>query len=138
MKNTKTYITLFCVSLSLLLTACFDEKEDEYQLVGAVGTISVLTPSNSKPVAGEQVTIKVRYYSENIEAREIRLFETINNVKTQIGSKEITDFDIKDSYEDVFNYTIPAVPAKTTIVITAEIETVNDLVNSKTSNIVVQ
>ncbi len=121
------------------LTSCFEEKDDDYTIVGAVASIPVFTPSKSEPVAGEQITVSVRYYSEKAQVTEIRYTEKIGTgTATVLETKSITGFDVKNSYNDSFTYTVPAVAVGTKIVLAAEVETVNELMNSKSATITVK
>jgi hypothetical protein len=139
MKNVRKNILLSALVIMIGLTSCFEEKDDDYTIVGAVASIPVFTPSKSEPVAGEQITVNVRYYSEKAQVTEIRFTEKIGaGTATVLQTKSITGFDVKNSYTDSFTYTVPAVAVGTKIVLAAEVETVNDLMNSKSATITVK
>jgi hypothetical protein len=138
MRTIKNYTLLFVLMMSISLTACFEEKDDDFTVLGPVATIPTFTISKNNPVAGESISVSIRYYSENIKVKEIRLTETIGTgAATVVTTKTISDFDINNSYVDAFNYVVPAVAAGTVIRLTVEIQTENDLVNSRFGNVTV-
>ncbi len=138
MKKLANNILVSTFILAVSLTSCFEEKDDDYVVIGAVASIPVFTISKNNPVAGEQVTVNIRYYSENVPVKEIRLTETIGaGTAAIVTTKTISDFDTEDSYLDSFPYVVPATAAGTAIRLTIEIQTTNDLVNSKFGNITV-
>lgn len=131
MKKFKKNILLSALAILIGLTSCFDEKEDEYQIIGSVGTVAVMTVSKSQPTVGEQISVNIRYYSENVAVKQLRLTQTIGSgTPTVVATKDISGFDTNNSYEDVFSYTVPAAPLNTVIKLTTEVETVNNLTNS--------
>lgn len=131
MTNFRKNIIFSALIMITGLTSCFDEKDDDYKIIGAVGTVSVMTVSKAEPTVGEQISVNIRYYSENVAVKELRLTEKIGSgAATVVATREVTGFDTNNSYEDVFTYTVPAAPLNTTIRLTMEIETVNDLTNN--------
>ena len=131
MKKFRKNILFSALAILIGLTSCFDEKEDEYQIIGAVGTVAVMTVTKSTPTVGEQISVNIRYYSENVAVKQLRLTQTIGaGTPTVVATKDITGFDTNNSYEDVFSYTVPAAPLNTLIKLTMEVETVNNLTNS--------
>jgi hypothetical protein len=138
MKAIKIY-SLMLVVLLLTATSCFDERDEGYEMVGPVATIPVFTLSKTNPVAGETITVSFRYYSENVQVKQLRLTQTIGaNAATVVASKDITNFNTENSYEDSFTYTAPAVAAGTVVRLNVEIETINGLANRRGANITVQ
>jgi hypothetical protein len=137
--NKKISTIAIAFALTLCLSACFDEYDEGYDIVGAVATIPTLTLSKSNPVAGEQLTLTFRYYSENIKVNELRLTETIGvgGTAAVVQTKTITDFDVKNSYQDSFAYTVPSVAIGTRIVLTVEVKTANELLNTRAGTITV-
>jgi hypothetical protein len=135
MKKMKRNILICTFAILIGLTSCFDEKEEDYQIVGGVATVSVFSIPKATPYAvnaGEKTLVSTRYYSERVAVRQLRFFETIGTgTRTLIGTRDITDFDIKNSYEESLDYTVPAVPSKTKVTLTVEVETENDLMNSR-------
>jgi hypothetical protein len=138
MKKFRKNILLISLIAMTALTSCFEEKDDDYTIVGAVASIPVFTLSKSNPVAGEQITVSITYYSENAKVNEIRLTETVGTgAAAVVQTKSIADFDTKNSYTDSFVYTVPASSVGTKIVLAVEIQTINALVNSKSGTITV-
>jgi hypothetical protein len=135
MKRIKYHILILLVIVTSL-TSCFEERDDDYKIVGAVATIPVLTVSKATPVVGEQITVNIRYYSEHVPVTEIRLIETIGTgTATVVQTKTISGFDTKNSYVDSFTYTVPTVPLNTVIRLTVEVQTENQLTNSRFTTI---
>ena len=138
MKALKIYSLALMLLTSMVMSACFEEKDDDFTVLGPVASIPAFTLSKNNPTAGETITVSIRYYSENIAVEEIRLTETIGTgAATVVTTKSITDFDINDSYVDTFDYVVPAVAAGTVIRLTVEIQTTNDLMNSRFGNVTV-
>lgn len=130
-----TFAILLGVSFALSLTGCFDEKEDLYDILGGVATISVWTPSKLNPTAGEAMTVNLRYYSEHAPVQELRFYAKVGaDDRVLVETVQVTNHNVQNSYERVFNFTVPvATPASTVIVFTIEIETLNDLMNSRST-----
>jgi hypothetical protein len=138
MKNLKNTI-LIALGILISLTSCFDEQEDEYTVVGAVATIPVFTTPSANVNAGQTVRLPLRYYSENVDVRQVRFTQTVGTgAPSVLLSKDITDFDRNNSYVDTLDYVVPALPLNTVIKVGVEVETINDLVNSKTVNLTVK
>jgi hypothetical protein len=139
MKKIKQHILVSLLVLMVFLTSCFEERDDDFKIVGAVATIPVLTlsksgTSNIPVVAGEQITVSFRYYSEHVVVNELRLTETIGTgTATVVQTKTVSGFDTKNSYNDSFVYTVPALASGTTIRLGVEVQTENSLVNSRTA-----
>lgn len=132
----KKYNSVLALLFLFGLAACFDERDDEYDIVGAVATIPVFEISDTTPSAGDEITVSFRYYSEHVAVSELRLLANPGGVVT---TKSITGHNLEDSYEDSFTYTVPAdTDTGMEITLTVEIETANDLVNSKSGTITVQ
>ena len=136
----KKYCLLIAMAiLPLGLSACMEDEEPLYDVVGPVATIPVFTSSKTTPTAGETVNLSIRYYSPNVAVKELRLNETIGTgVKRTLMSKSITDFDTRNSYVDAFPYTVPAgTPGTTKVVLEIEAVTNNDLVGNRTLTLTV-
>lgn len=140
MKIQIKHISIFlALPILFTFTTCLEEPESEFDVIGAVGTISVIEVSNDSPAEGEQIEITMTYFSERVAVRELRLNATVGSgTKTQVSTKTITNFSTSDSYVDEFVYTIPAGSSGEVIELEGEIVTTNDLVNSKSTNITVQ
>jgi hypothetical protein len=138
MKRIKYPILLLLVILMTGLASCFEERDDDYKIIGAVATLPVYTLSKSNPVVGEQITVSFRYYSEHVPVTELRLSETIGTgTAAVVQTKSVTGFDTKNSYNDSFTYTVPAVPVGTKIILAVQVQTENELVNSRSGTITV-
>lgn len=133
MKNT---VYLFCLLFcsSILLTSCFDDfDEGLYDIIGPVATIPVLQVSDGTPAPGNDVNITYRYYSENIEVRNVNLTANYNGESVTIVNQDISNFNKEDSYQETQAFTVPEdLDLGTEIVFLLEITTVNDLQNSRT------
>ncbi len=119
--------------LTLGTTSCLEDKEELYDVVGAVATIPVFSTPNIRPAAGSTITLSVRYYSPNAAVKELQLYEKIATAdRTQVTTKAITGFNTENSYVDTFEYTVPANATGRSIVLEVVAVTVNDLTNSRT------
>ena len=139
MKKIKQHILVSLLVLMVFLTSCFEERDDDFKIVGAVASIPVFTVSKSNPIVGEQITVSIRYYSENVAVNELRLTEAIGTGATPVvvQTKSISGFDVKNSYTDSFTYTVPSVPVGTRIAVGVQVQTENTLTNSRSANITV-
>jgi hypothetical protein len=149
MKNFGKNILFSALVMIMGLTSCFDEKEDEYSIVGAVGSAVIITTikdvaGNEKPLVdppapGDKIFVNVRYYSENITIRQVKFSVAVGTgAATELWTIPVTDFDRNNSYEHKIEYTVPTVPSKTAITFTAEVLTVNELTNTKTGIVTVK
>lgn len=138
MKNT-VYIFSLIFCSSLFLTSCFDDFDEElYDIVGAVATIPVLQVSDATPAPGSDVNITYRYYSENIDVRNVNLTANFNEESVTVVNQEISNFSKEDSYQEMHTFIVPSeLDSATVIVFLLEITTVNDLKNSRTVNAIV-
>ncbi|GAB2785067.1 hypothetical protein GCM10027275_31790 [Rhabdobacter roseus] len=134
----KKQLSLLLMALLVSLSACFNEYDEGYEILGPVATIPVLTFSQAQPTAGSQITVNFRYYSENIEVKELRLVQTLSNATTTVSTKPVSGFNRDNSYEDSFTYTVPSVSAGTVINLGVEVVTTNDLTNARRANITVR
>ena len=138
MKKIQQHILVSLLIVMMTLTSCFEERDDDYKIVGAVASIPSLTLSKTNPVVGEQITISFRYYSERVPVNEIRLTETIGTgTASVVQTKSITGFDVKNSYNDSFTYAVPSVTVGTKIILAVEVQTENELKNSRAGTITV-
>lgn len=130
--NFNKYFILLAIFFLISFTSCFDEYDEEYDIIGAVATIPIFVVAETDPAPGETVTINLRYYSENVAVRQIRIVEVVGtSAEKVVITKDITDHKLEDSYEEAFFYNVPAVTPPADVTLKVEIETVNDLVNSK-------
>jgi hypothetical protein len=145
MKFANKWVTLLMsIVIASGLSACLDEKEELYDIVGPVATIPVLTATkaNGKPAdtirVGDAVSVKLRYYSPNVAVRELQLSETIaGGQKRLVISKPVGDFNTANSYEDEFQYIVPAEASGKRVVLEAVAVTTNELTGTRTVNVTV-
>ncbi len=145
MKPANKWLTLLAsILIASGLSACLEQKEELYDIVGPVATIPVLTATkaNAKPTdtirVGDAVAVKLRYYSPNVAVKELQLHETITGGQRRlITSKAITDFNMANSYEDEFQYIVPTEALGKRVVLEAVAVTTNDLTGMRTVNVTV-
>lgn len=133
----KRYTIVLALLLSTALTACFEERDEGYEFVGFVATIPMLSIAGDAPrLPGNNVTVNFRYYAENIDVVALRLLDSNEGT---VASREVSGHNREDSYEDAFEYTIPSdAELGSSIVLTLEVETSNNLVNSRTVTLQVE
>lgn len=127
---------IFSLLILLGFTACFNEYDEGYDLVGRVATIPVLTLSQSSAAPGAAVAVNFRYYSEHEPLSELRLIQIVNGERTTVSTKSITAHNLRDSYQDSFSYTVPAL-SPTTVTLRVEVVTANSLANGRQANLTV-
>lgn len=134
MRNNNILI-LMVIILGSSLMGCYQEEDSMYDVLGGVATITVWTPSKTNPAADEAMTVRARYYSEKATVTELRFYAKVGAAdRTLVETVPITTFRNDDSYERVFNYTVPGgTPASTVIIFTVEVETTGDLINSRST-----
>lgn len=94
--------------LPFLFTGCIlEDQEPEYDVVGAVGTISTLTASSTTPTVGSTVTFTMTIYSEHEPATELRMNRVQGATVTNLETKTFTNWNVKDSYVERFQWTVP-------------------------------
>lgn len=95
-------------------TSCIlEDVEPEYDVVGAVGTIATLTASSTSPAVGDMVTFTMTIYSEHENATELQMNRVSGSSSTNVETKTFSTWNTEDSYEERFQYTIPADAAGT-------------------------
>ncbi|MBX2958234.1 MAG: hypothetical protein KF846_18870 [Cyclobacteriaceae bacterium] len=132
----KINLTWLIVMAILVLPSCIlEDEDDEYTIVGGVATVTVWSPSKLNPTANEAMTIRALYFSEHAPVEELRFYAKVGAADRElIETVAITNHNTADSYERVFNYTVPAgTPATTFIVFTIEVETPKDLVTTRST-----
>lgn len=149
MKKFRKNILFSALVMIIGLTSCFDEKEEDYTIIGAVGSAVIINTikdaaGNEKPLVdpaapGDKIFVKVRYYSENIAVKQVKLSVAVGTgAATELWTLPVTDFDTNNSYENKIEYIVPVAPSKTAITFTAEVLTINELTNTKTSIVTVK
>ncbi|WP_293010889.1 hypothetical protein [Mongoliibacter sp.] len=111
LKNIAVMLLMFVFATSCIL----EEVEPEYDVVGAVGTISTLTASNTSPEVGQTVTFTMTIYSEHENATELRMNRGTGSAATTVETKTFTSWNTEDSYVETFQYTIPEDAAGNTL-----------------------
>jgi hypothetical protein len=110
MKNQMSYFRYIFALLVIpfLLTGCIlEDQEPEYDLVGAVGTISTLTASTTTPEVGSVVTFTMTVYSEHEPATELRMNRVQGGTVTNLETRNFSNWNIEDSYVESFQWTVP-------------------------------
>ena len=137
MKNNTYIYTLALTFILLQLSSCIlEDPMDEYEVIGAVGTISSIEVSNSSPEAGENVTFDVTFFSEHEPATSLRM-SLVEGEETELLEEiTFTDWNLNDSRREQFTYTVPAdAAAGSSIVIEFEIETEGGFTNAETETL---
>ena len=132
----KINLTWLIVMAMLVLPSCIlEDEEDEYTIVGGVATVTVWNPSKLNPTANEAMTVRALYYSEHAPVEELRFYAKVGAAdRVLVQTIPITNHSTADSYEQIFNYTVPAgTPATTVIIFTIEVETPKDLVTTRST-----
>lgn len=102
--------------ISLLMTSCIlEDVEPEYDIVGAVGTISELTASTTTPRVGQTVNLRVVFYSEHENATRLEMNRLQGTVRTNLETRNFSTWNKEDSRVETFQFTVPEVTVGTTI-----------------------
>ncbi|WP_158858259.1 hypothetical protein [Lunatibacter salilacus] len=125
---------IFSFLLLIGFTGCFNEYDEGYDLIGRVATIPVLTLSQTEAVPGAAVAVTFRYYSEHEPVTELRLIQVVNGERTTVSTKAISGHNLRDSYQDSFTYTVPAL-SPVTVTLRVEVVTANSLANGRQANL---
>lgn len=138
-KHSYTIYTLVLLFTLLQLTSCvLDDPMDEYDAVGAVGTISSIAVSNTSPEAGENVTFDVTFYSEHEAATSLRMNLLAGEDITLLEEITFDSWELNDSRLEQFVYSVPAdAAAGEAFVIQFAIETVSGYINTTTRTLTV-
>ena len=134
MKKILNTIAIFLL-MGFASSCILEDVEPEYEVVGAVGTISVLTASSTNPQEGQNVTFSVTIYSEHENATELRMNRITDGNATNINTKSFSTWNKEDSYVETFQYEVPTATAGTAITIQFELITESGF--SATRNIVI-
>lgn len=125
---------VYLAFISFMMTSCILEPvEPEYDIVGAVGTISALTASTTNPAEGQTVTFTVTFYSEHENATELKMNRLQGGVATTLETKTFSSWNKEDSYVETFQFVVPDGTAGTTVTIQFELVTESNF--SRTRNI---
>ena len=133
----KNYRLSFMVLVLLAcLSACLDEQEEEFDVVGGVGTISVFNVSDASPSQGETITMDLTFFSEREPVSALVLRASIDGeAPVLIENREISNFNTADSQVETFTYQVPAEANGRRVQLEAEIITANELSNTRTEEI---
>ncbi len=122
--------------MMVFATSCIlEDDEPEYDVVGAVGTISALTVSNTTASVGQTVTFTATVYSEHEPATELRMNRLVGGTASNVTTRSFTSWNTEDSYVETFQYEIPEGSEGTTL--TMQFELVTESNFSTTRNITV-
>jgi len=132
MKIIKKFAVVLLV-MALVSSCILQDEEPEYDLVGAVGTISSLTASTTRPSVGQTVTFTLTIYSEHENAKELRMNRIQGGTPTNVLVKTFSSWNRENSYVETFQYEIPAGTQGTTLTMQFELITVSNF--SVTRNI---
>ncbi|WP_373492725.1 hypothetical protein [Aquiflexum sp.] len=132
MKVIKRFAVVFLV-MAVASSCILENVEPEYDIVGAVGTISTLTASTTTPSVGQTVTFTMTIYSEHENATELRMNRVQGGAATNISSRTFSSWNKEDSYVETFQYEIPTGTQGTTL--TMQFELITESNFSVTRNI---
>jgi len=107
--------SIVVLMMAFMSSCILEEVEPEYDVVGAIGTISNVTASSTTPTVGQTVTFTVNFYSEHEPARELRMNRLIGGAPNNLTTRTFTSWNTEDSYVETFQYEVPAGTAGTTI-----------------------
>ncbi|HSJ69292.1 MAG TPA: hypothetical protein VK921_16545 [Anditalea sp.] len=126
------------VLMMVFMSSCIlEEVEPEYDVVGAIGTISNLTASSTTPTEGQTITFTVNFYSEHEAARELRMNQLVGGTPNNITTRTFSSWNTEDSYVETFQYQVPDGSAGTTINMQFELITESNFTTTRTINLVV-
>lgn len=112
-----------------------EDVEPEYDIVGAVGTISALSVSSNNPSVGQTVTFSATIYSEHENARELRMNRVSGGTVTNITTRTFSTWNRQDSYVETFPYQVPAGTGGTTVTIQFELITESGFSTTRNINL---
>ncbi|MFN3802277.1 hypothetical protein [Belliella pelovolcani] len=127
------------LSVMVFASSCIlEDVEPEYEVVGAVGTISGLTASSTSPSEGQTVTFTVNFYSEHENATELRMNRISGGTATTITTRNFTTWNTQDSYVETFQYQVPSGTAGSTVTIQFQLITQSGFSTTRNINLNVQ
>lgn len=129
--------SIVVLMMAFMSSCILEEVEPEYDVIGAIGTISNLTVSNNRPSVGQTVTFTVNFYSEHESARELRMNRLVGGTPTNITTRTFTTWNVEDSYVETFEYVVPAGTAGTTINMQFELITESNFPVTRNINLMV-
>lgn len=106
-------IVLVGIVLTIALSSCLEDPDDEFRIVGAVPTVILLSSPPDSIDVGQTVNIDIRYYSPNVDVSGISMDATISaggaeKSSGEVFSQTVTGFNTSDSYELTIPYTASA------------------------------
>ncbi|MGY6741408.1 MAG: hypothetical protein ACXIUQ_01630 [Cecembia sp.] len=123
--------------ISLLMTSCIlEDVEPEYDIIGAVGTISELTASTTSPSVGQTVSFRVVFYSEHENATRLDMNRVQGSTVTNLDSRSFSTWNKEDSYVETFQFVVPEGSEGSVITIQFELFTESNF--SRTRSIALQ
>lgn len=130
--------SIVVLMMAFMSSCILEEVEPEYDVVGAVGTISNLTASSTTPTVGQTVTFTLTVYSEHENARELRMNRLIAGAPNNISTITFSNWNTEDSYVETFTYEVPAGTAGTTINMQFVLVTESNFTTTRTINLAVR
>ncbi len=128
-------------SIAILLLLVFasscilEDVEPEYQVVGAVGTISALSASTTSPVVGQTVNFTLTIYSEHDNATELRMNRITSGTATTISTRTFSSWNKANSVVETFEYQVPEGTGGTTVTIQFELITASGFSTTRNINL---
>jgi len=129
--------SIVVLMMAFMSSCILEEVEPEYDVVGAIGTISNLTASTTTPSVGQTVTFTVNFYSEHENATELRMNRLIGGSPNNITTRTFTSWNLEDSYVETFQYEVPEGTAGSTINMQFELVTESNFTVRRNINLVV-
>ena len=137
MKNIFKNIPVVFIALMVSMTSCLEDPVEEFQIVGAVPTMILLSGPPPTVDPDGSFDISIRYYSPNVDVTGFTLTERIDDVndvtksESEVLTESVTGFDRSASYETSFTYTAsnPALAGGDQITLTLTIQAANNLSN---------
>jgi len=128
---------ILALMMAFMSSCILEEVEPEYDVVGAIGTISDLTVSNNRPTVGQTVTFTVNFYSEHENATELRMNRMISGAPNNITTRTFDSWNVNDSYVETFEYQVPEGTAGSTINMQFELITESNFSVTRNINLMV-
>jgi hypothetical protein len=133
MKNINIKWVMIMLMIFSLSSCILEDVEPEYDVVGGVGTIATLTASTTSPAEGATVTFNLLIYSEQVDAKELRMNRVQGATVSNLQTKSYASWNKENSVQESFTFQVPAGTAGTSIVIQFQLVSVSD--HSVTRNI---
>jgi len=130
--------SILVLMMAFMSSCILEEVEQEYDVVGAIGTISGLAASTTTPTVGQTVTFTVNFYSEHEPATELRMNRLVGGTPNNLATRNFTSWNTEDSYVETFQYVVPEGTAGTTINMQFQLVTASNFSVTRNINLVVR